>query len=266
MLPTIFIDIDNTLIVPHSELSQKNYDALKRYIKAGGEVVFATGKIPVALYELIKELKIADRYHIGGNGAVLFNLENNKKELLAHVGSVSKDILKKNQELNLSGFFYTDKKLYYSNPNYQGEKDASFLDLNEPKPDALTKLDFNEIVKILYFVDKDDLALENHLRKKLSPYMTNLHFVRTAAYLLEIHHQNQTKGLAAQRYAEIFNIDLKDAYAIGDSDNDLPLLKAVGHPYIVENATELLKKHNFDLLPSCADDGVAYLLNQLLDQ
>ncbi len=266
MLPTVFIDIDNTLIVPHHKLSNRNLKALQNYLAAGGEVVFATGKIPVALYNLIERLEVKDRYHIGGNGAVLFNLAENKRELLAHVGNQAEKILLKSRQLNINGFFYTDEALYYSDENYQGERNESFTALEEPIPQAINDIDFNEIVKVLFFVDATDITFENHLRFHYEPLFENLNFVRTADYLLEIHHKNQTKGLAASRYAEIFELDLKDAYAIGDSDNDLPLLQAVGHPYIVENASETLKKHNFSILPSCADDGVAFLLNQLLTQ
>lgn len=49
------------------------------------------------------------------------------------------------------------------------------------------------------------------------------------------------KGTALRRLCGILGIALDDVMAFGDNDNDLPMLEAVGHPYIVEGASPVLK-------------------------
>ncbi len=266
MLPTVFIDIDDTLIVPHTKLSLENATAITRYVQAGGEIVFATGKVPVALYQLIKDLNLADRYHIGGNGAVLFNLVKPDFHLLAHVGEKSESIIKKSVALELPGFVYTADQVFSLDPNYAGDLDHLFTDLGEPRPERLNGLDYAKVIKVLYLIKTSEKSVEKLVNQELGPYLNELQLIRTAEYLLEVHHQSQTKAQAAKAYCELHNIDIKSCYAIGDSENDLPLLKAVGHPYIVGNASQLLYAANYPVLASCRDHGVAELLNRLLNQ
>jgi len=94
--------------------------------------------------------------------------------------------------------------------------------------------------------------------------LDSLHFVRTGAALLEIHHDKQTKATGVRAYCEKHQIDLRDTYAIGDSENDLSMLELVGHPYMMANSSRIVKEKGYPELLSCKQDGVASLLYQLI--
>ncbi len=49
------------------------------------------------------------------------------------------------------------------------------------------------------------------------------------------------KGTALRELCAVLDIDPGDVMAFGDNDNDLSMLEAVGHPYIVEGASPTLK-------------------------
>ena len=49
------------------------------------------------------------------------------------------------------------------------------------------------------------------------------------------------KGSGLRKLCAILNIGLDEVMAFGDNDNDLSMLETVGHPYIVENASQVLK-------------------------
>lgn len=51
-----------------------------------------------------------------------------------------------------------------------------------------------------------------------------------------------TKGTGIRQLCEILGIDPSQAMAIGDNENDTAMLDAVGHPYIMENATAELRQ------------------------
>lgn len=261
MLPTVFIDIDSTLIMPHQKLSSENKTAIKNYIAKGGKVVLTTGKLPLSFYSLLQELGLENTYHSGCNGGILFNLFKNDFILLHNLKEQGLKLAQKALALNLNPFVYTADKIFYLNLEYNGEKDFEFLGLSEIKPQYQTTIE-ESILKILFFHDE----LNDAKKEALSLLFKDEHFVKTAKNFLEIHHQKQTKAFSALKYCRYHQIDIKDCYAIGDSDNDLPLLEIVGHPYIVSNAVLNLKKKGFKEVASCEENGVAMLLNSILDR
>ena len=102
------------------------------------------------------------------------------------------------------------------------------------------------------------------IKKNLSECLDGLHLIRTSNYLLEIHAEDQVKSTAIEKLAEIEHLDLEEAYAIGDSENDVAMLDAVGHPYVVANANEEIKSRGYSILPSCKENGVAALIDSLI--
>lgn len=263
-LPTVFIDIDNTLIVPKTTLSKENFTAINNYVQSGGEIVFATGKMYISMIEHIQNLNISDRYHIASNGALVFNYDQDEYLKGYQVQEEAKEVMDYCDKNGIFYFVSTKDKIFYTDINYDGSHDLDFTLIGEAQPEYSTYIDYKEIVKLIFIADINDVVFENTLKEGLKPYMINTRIIRTASYLLELHNINQTKYEGAKKYCELHSIDLNDCYAIGDSENDLPLLQNVGHPYIVENAADKLKNYNFKVLPSCKDNGVAYILNQLL--
>src|ERR1017187_6237203 len=73
-LPWVFMDIDSTLVRPGGTLSDENRRAVADYLDAGGRISLATGKHPVALEGLAKQIGTAGP-HIAGNGAIIVNPE-----------------------------------------------------------------------------------------------------------------------------------------------------------------------------------------------
>ena len=61
------------------------------------------------------------------------------------------------------------------------------------------------------------------------------------------------------------NIKREDTYCFGDGINDLEMLKAVGHPVIMANADERIKKYGFENTNDVIDNGFyQYLVNNML--
>ncbi len=50
-----------------------------------------------------------------------------------------------------------------------------------------------------------------------------------------------TKGTGIWQLGELLKIPMDQILAIGDNDNDVPMLEVVGHPYIMENAAPQLR-------------------------
>ena len=77
MYKLIAIDIDGTLIDSKGEISEENKLAIKTAREKGTEVVLTSGRIPQSIEPIAQEIG-ADNYLIAGNGAIVFDINENK--------------------------------------------------------------------------------------------------------------------------------------------------------------------------------------------
>ena len=73
-----------------------------------------------------------------------------------------------------------------------------------------------------------------------------------------------SKGAGIAHLCEHLGIDIADAAAVGDTYNDIPMLEAVGHSFIVANAEKHMEAHARFRVPSNNDRGVAALIDAIL--
>ena len=71
----------------------------------------------------------------------------------------------------------------------------------------------------------------------------------------------RNKGEALAFLSDYYGVDPQEIAAIGDMNNDIPLVAAAGGKFAVENAEEGLKRIA-RVVPSCENDGVAYALER----
>jgi len=71
------------------------------------------------------------------------------------------------------------------------------------------------------------------------------------------------KGSSITQLLKILNISKEEVLAFGDANNDIALLNNVGWPVAMGNATEKLKSHAKIVTKSNAEDGLAYILENI---
>lgn len=79
--------------------------------------------------------------------------------------------------------------------------------------------------------------------KELEPYGDKLNVIRYDDRHIDIMKKGVTKGGAVARLAQLLNIPLAQAMAIGDGENDIEMLCEVGIGVAVGNAKDVLKQH-----------------------
>ena len=80
---------------------------------------------------------------------------------------------------------------------------------------------------------------------------------------LEITPLQAKKDLALKQYCWHYSLPISRVIYFGDNLNDLDVLKAVGHPIIVENSVGDLKKVFKSQVPPAEKNGVAHYLNDI---
>ena len=73
------------------------------------------------------------------------------------------------------------------------------------------------------------------------------------------------KGIALGRLLEEMNLSPRDAFAFGDAENDISMLRLVGHPYAMRGCKSALANAGFPLTENPVDeDGVMETLSKAL--
>ncbi|PZO62936.1 MAG: haloacid dehalogenase [Paracoccus denitrificans] len=83
--------------------------------------------------------------------------------------------------------------------------------------------------------------------------------------LVEISAAGITKASALQSLCASLDVSSEDVIAFGDMPNDIPMLTWAGTSYAVANAHETVQSVAQRGAPSCADEGVAQVLERLLE-
>lgn len=109
--------------------------------------------------------------------------------------------------------------------------------------------------KLLSRGGHDDLVARKALIEKTFPGRFNVLF--SAPTFLEIMPQGVDKGKGIRRLGELYGITADEIMALGDSQNDLDMLKAAGFPVAMTNAADEVRAVASYVTASNDDDGVA---------
>lgn len=205
---------------------------------------------------------------IGMNGSELVDTKTNQRiESYLLSEDTLHDIVDKMHFLNLNPFVYRDgymlslredEMIKASANRHMGElvicKEESEL-WSEPT------------AKILY---RCETAEKGEEVEKFARTICNENFTcfRTGPELLEFQDPNINKGVAVQKYCDLYNISMSEVLAFGDAENDLQMLEMAGHSVCLLDGMDNVKAISDEITEFEADeDGVGhYLFDHVLNQ
>lgn len=284
MVKLIAVDLDGTLLNEENRISDKNVEAIKFAQKNGFEVVVATGRAHFDAQILFKDTGIKT-WIIGANGATIHQPNGE----LFHSVPINKDIavdalrwLEKEKfyyEVSSNHSIYTPQigrellaiemdRIKSANPDVSNEELQSAAE----KQYSQTGFSFIQSYKELIEDEIDIyniLAFSFHEEKlrngwKKFELQKDLTIVKSANHNFELEDKNASKGNALKILAENLNIEMADTAAIGDSFNDLSMLKIAGRSAAMGNADPEIKKACHEVALSNDENGVAQFIYTLL--
>ena len=289
MIKLIAIDLDGTLLNSKGEISNENIQAIKMAKEKGIEIVLASGRTPYAVENIAKEIG-ADNYMICGNGAFIYDIQNQKnvydcfleKEKVLKIiklceeNSVYYNICTQNYIIAKSLNYNT---MYYHNSNLDKPLDKrtqinlvqdiyKYIEKNK-KIDVLkieicdeNKVIFDGILrKIREITDIDILEIEHKSKKELKLDMQN---VQLEYYYTEILNKNTNKWTAIEYLLNIFNIDKSQVMAIGDNVNDIEMVTNAGIGVAMGNSMLEKNKIGDFFAKDNESSGVAQAIKQYI--
>ncbi len=250
----VFTDLDSTLTKEPGVVDIKNKEIFEKLKEKGIYVVINTGRPLSYIIPICKKFSTS-RFVIASNGAEIYDIEEDK--MLFH-SLIDKESLKMLDSLikkyNLFFMANSGKK------RYSNKKENKYIIM-----DSLENLsDVSQVVLESYSSD-DMKLLKEDLSKDTSLIIANQtrHVVENKLLYVDIVNKNVSKGIALEFLSNYLGISLDDTMGIGDSGNDIEMLKKTYYKVAVENATDELKNVANIITLSNKNNGVYDILDRL---
>ena len=289
MYKLVAIDLDGTLLNSYGEISNKNIETIKKAKEKNVEIVLASGRPIVSVKNLANQIG-ANNYMICGNGAITYDIQN-EKIIYDRFLEKSKvlQIVKICEENSIFYSIYTKDTILTKNLNYNV---LFFYKENEGKPDE-KKTDISIIQNVEEYIQKrkeedylkiticdgDKAVFENIIRKLKTVGNVEVldveHMSRKKIkngndeflieyFYTEITNTNVDKWAALENLINILGIKKDEVITIGDNVNDVLMVKNAGLGVMVENAATYIKE-NADFIAKDNDsDGVAQTIEKFI--
>lgn len=263
MYTLVALDVDGTLLDSRHLLVPEVAQAVRAVRARGVHVCLATGKLYASVKDLIDTLGL-DGPQITCNGAVVVDARSGA--ILHHWPLDAAELALSRATLaeyapDLPVAWYTDQAIYSTSA--RGYLDDILASYHEPPVRHVASLDdLPSPVKLLMAGTPERFAA---LRAIIDPLLAGkIRVVRTAPEFLELMSLRTSKGVALQTVLDVLGMDRAASIAMGDSENDLPLLAVAGLRVAMGNAVPAVLA-SADLITAANDAaGVARALESLI--
>ena len=259
-------DIDGTLLGSDMKLSEENINAISELSQKGIYFVPATGR---SLSE-ISDVKNIDgiRYIIYSNGAAILDKATGKTEFIGLNGSEAKTVLDTVTRYPCYIVEHCDGKTCV------GEKGEAVYERNNVSIPVRHLIDdmaeyVEDFERRMYTMENLEninvfFASEADMRECKAKLSENPGLLCVEGWKcnLEIFSAKAGKGNALSMLTERLSVSLGETVAIGDSGNDLPIIKAAGLGLCVSNGCKALKEAADEIICSNDEHVVSYVLNR----
>lgn len=237
----IALDLDGTLLDSDKKLSERTHRTLQRCVEQGIILAFATGRIDDEMQVLLKDLRQM-RYSINTNGAYVVDLGDgsmicSKTVAMNDVRTICRAV----KSFDLMVELYADGKIYVDNrlkPTIDDYTNAAFHDFYVASRTGVDDFDgFIENRNIgvgkvnLHFRSAEQGLAVRRLTADM-PYEISYQSARN----LEFNHPGVNKGFGLKMLGDKLGIRPDEIMAIGDNNNDVPMIKYAGTGVAMANA------------------------------
>ncbi|MDR5588588.1 MULTISPECIES: Cof-type HAD-IIB family hydrolase [Clostridium] len=269
----VCIDMDGTLLNGHSNISERNKDALKKAVKKGVQVAISTGRI-FASADYFADLIGIKTDLISCNGAYIKNRSTN--EVMYSNTLTNEQVLKIHDSIKGHDFkiiYYTHDtaivdSLFPENHTYNvtnklvsDEKKVKFFitsDINK----ILEKYS-NKIIKVICLDNSKDKNTLFEVKNNLLKF-SDIETVSSGDNNFEVMQRGVSKGNAARILSEKLGIKQEEVICIGDNENDLSMIKFAGLGVAMGNGSDVVKEVADYITDTNVNDGVAKVIEKFI--
>lgn len=253
MYKLVAIDLDGTLLNSEGEVSKENRDAIKLATEKGIYVVLCSGRITTSVKNISQDIGL-DKYLISGNGAELYDIQNNE---IIYNNNISKElalkIIKFCEENSIYYSLFAENSiiaptlnhnvLVYNSENSKKELNKKTnINITQNIYEYIENSTANSFSKITICDNNKTIfkGIINKLRKFKNvevldvAHMCNKTInngedkINLQYYYTEITSKSVNKWNAILKLAELLNISQNEIACIGDNINDKSMIENAG--------------------------------------
>ena len=289
MYKLVAIDLDGTMLNQYGIITEKTKKAISKAQEKGVEVMIASGRAITSVKRFSKEIN-SNKYFISGNGAITYDIKNNKV-LYENILSKTKalKIIKICEENSIYYNVYTENgiiaknlsynTLYYYKDNLTKPDEnrthinivENVYDYFEQREEKILKIMicdehktvFNSIVRKLKELSEIEVLEVSHMSRKIIKQGTDE--IALEYFYTEVSAKDVDKWNALEEIIGLMNISKEEVVTIGDNANDLKMITNAGLGVAMGESAPYVKQSADIIAPTNDEDGVAIILNKIFD-
>lgn len=289
MYKLIAVDLDGTMLNSYGEVTENTKRVIRKTIQNGTEVIIASGRSIDSIKTIAKEIK-SEKYMIAGNGAVVYDIKNDKIIYEKYIPkSKALDIIRTCEQNSIYYNVYTNKSiiasslrynvLYYYKENIKKEDSKktkiTLVDdiqkyVEEMQDEKVMKIFicdstesvFNSIIKKFDGIQDVEVLDVSHMSRKIIKHGTTE--IPIEYYYTEISMKNVDKWYAIEYLIEKLNISKDEVITIGDNMNDKKMIEEAGLGIVMKGSTPVVTKIADYITDDNNNEGVAKAIEKFI--
>ena len=289
MYKLVAIDLDGTMLNQYGIITEKTKKAISKAQEKGVEVMIASGRAITSVKRFSKEIN-SNKYFISGNGAITYDIKNNKilyENILSKTKALK--IIKICEENSIYYNVYTENgiiaknlsynTLYYYKDNLTKPDEnrthinivENVYDYFEQREEKILKIMicdehktvFNSIVRKLKELSEIEVLEVSHMSRKIIKQGTDE--IALEYFYTEVSAKDVDKWNALEEIMGLMNISKEEVVTIGDNANDLKMITNAGLGVAMGESAPYVKQSADIIAPTNDEDGVAIILNKIFE-
>lgn len=289
MYKLVAIDLDGTMLNQYGIITEKTKKAISKAQEKGVEVMIASGRAITSVKRFSKEIN-SNKYFISGNGAITYDIKNNKilyENILSKTKALK--IIKICEENSIYYNVYTENgiiaknlsynTLYYYKDNLTKPDEnrthinivENVYDYFEQREEKILKIMicdehktvFNSIVRKLKELSEIEVLEVSHMSRKIIKQGTDE--IALEYFYTEVSAKDVDKWNALEEIIGLMNISKEEVVTIGDNANDLKMITNAGLGVAMGESAPYVKQSADIIAPTNDEDGVAIIFNKIFD-
>ena len=266
----IGLDLDGTTLNSQKQLTARVAATIQKAGEAGVLVLPATGRALAGIPAEVLQIP-GIRYALCANGAKVYELASGKTLVEnCFTRETALDILDALGSKDNMPAVFIDGKVYKGQRDFEG-----FETLYDANTLNYVRISRHTVPDLHQFVKENPRPVE-----KVTVIFTSMEARNAAKEMLaargdcevsssmpgnlEVNAAGVNKGESLLQLGRLLGFSRSQVMAVGDGDNDLQMLQAVGFGVAMANSTPAVLKAADFITLSCDEDGVAAVIEQLL--
>lgn len=261
----VALDIDDTLVDHSSIIPPRSLKALRAAQEKGVEVVLATGRGYLGTKAIRRQLGDGFRYIICFGGALVADYATGQPRIARFLTEedVSACIGIAN-ELSLHVQIYQGDEVVFQSMTPFAAQYCAYQKLPFREDEHLLDHDLKNVPKVLIYAPPEEEEMYKKLVVERLPH--GLHALGSKPGFIEIGSVSVTKGSAVEALSKELGIERSQVSAIGDNTLDQDMIQWAGVGCCVANGKQTVREAADMVLPSQAEEGVAWFIEKYVLQ